>query len=234
MSELRLSGDQRRRLEEIYEGLQRDYTRIARVLEFSCLGCPDNCCDSYFLHHTYSEWIYLFEGFRALSDEHQETIQKRAKSWLKQCQREEAMGRRPQVMCPLNVDGLCILYHHRLLVCRTHGVPARLVRPDGQSLDFPGCFRCQEIILGGLHQGGPPRVERTPWLRQMALLEGEVTQGLRQQLPKMRKTIAEMLLLGPPSLPPPHGSLQKAMDRGGVERNQDHDGEQEKSGRSCA
>jgi hypothetical protein len=234
MSELRLSGEQRRRLEEIYEGLQREYTQIAQVLDFSCQGCPDNCCDSYFLHHTYSEWAYLFEGFRSLSVEHQETIRNRAERWLDQCQREEAMGRRPQVMCPLNVDGLCVLYHHRLLVCRTHGVPARIVRPDGLSLDFPGCFRCQEIILGGAHQGCPPRVERTPWLRQMALLEGEVVQGLRQQLPKVRKTIAEMLLLGPPSLPPPHSSFQKSMAICGVDRSQKHDGEQEKSGRSCA
>jgi hypothetical protein len=109
-------------------------------------------------------------------------------------------------------------------------VPARIVRPDGLSLDFPGCFRCQEIV----HEGGPSRVERTPWLRRMALLEGEVVQGWRQQLPKMRKTIAEMLLLGPPSLPSPHGTLQEPTAIGGVESNQDHDREQEKSGGSCA
>jgi hypothetical protein len=234
MSELRLTGDQRRRLEEIYEGLQREYTRIARVLDFSCHGCPDNCCDSYFLHHTYSEWAYLFEGFHSLSAEHQETIRKRARRWLDLCRREEALGRRPQVMCPLNVEGLCVLYHHRLLVCRTHGVPARIVRPDGLSLDFPGCFRCQEIVLGGAQQGGPPRVERTPWLRQMALLEGEVVQGLRQQLPKVRKTIAEMLLLGPPSLPPLDSSFEETTAIGGVGLSQDNDREQEKSGGSCA
>jgi hypothetical protein len=234
MSELRLSGDQRRCLEEIYEGLQGEYKRVAQVLDFSCQGCPDNCCDSYFMHHTYSEWIYLFEGFRSLSAEQQEKIRQRAQQWLEECQRAEETGRRPQVMCPLNVAGLCVLYGHRLLVCRTHGVPARIVRPDGLSLDFPGCFRCQEVVLGGAHGGNPPRVERTPWLRQLALLEGEVVQGKRQQLPKVRKTIAEMLLLGPPSLPLPHGPRQEAMATSGTGRSQDFDGKPEKIRKSCA
>lgn len=203
MKELSFTADQLHRLEEIYRGLEEEYRRVAGELDFSCQGCPDNCCDSHFLHHTYSEWAYLYRGFLALPHERQETILQRAKLYLAECSRAETEKRRPQAMCPLNEGGLCLLYRHRLLVCRTHGVPARLVRPDGQSLLFPGCFRCQEVVAVRC-QDAPPLVDRTPWLRRLALLEGEVLHGKRHLLPKMRKTIAEMLLQGPPSLPTPH------------------------------
>lgn len=211
MSELHLTEGQLRRLEEIYQGLEEEYLRVADELQFSCQGCPDNCCDSYFLHHTYSEWLYLFAGFMALPEEKREEILRRAEEYREACRRAEAEGRRPQAMCPLNEGGLCILYRHRLLVCRTHGVPARMVRPDGQAMEFPGCFRCQEIVSGRAQGEKPPRVERTPWLQKLAQLEGEVLQGKRHLLPKMRKTIAEMLLQGPPALPTPFCRRHEAL-----------------------
>ena len=57
-----------------------------------------------------------------------------------------SQGERPIVMCPLNDDGLCSLYKHRMMICRLHGVPSSMTRPDGQKMEFPGCFRCQEIV----------------------------------------------------------------------------------------
>ena len=48
-------------------------------------------------------------------------------------------------MCPLNDDGLCGVYGHRLMICRMHGVPNALVRPDGRRIQFAGCFRAQEL-----------------------------------------------------------------------------------------
>jgi Fe-S-cluster containining protein len=194
-----LAEKQLRELEDIYEKLQQEYARVAATLEFSCSGCPDNCCDSYFLHHTYVEWGYLWLGIKRLDPLRQQTLIARAKTSLTRYAEEMAAGRRPQVMCPLNEDGLCVVYEHRLLVCRTHGVPATMTRPDGQTLHFPGCFRCQDIARSLDDQ--PPYVARTPLLTRLALLENELLHNKRHLLPRVKMTIAEMLVKGPPTLP---------------------------------
>jgi len=135
---------------------------VARQLRFGCSGCPDNCCDSYFLHHTSIEWAYLWQGMRQLSPEQQREILHRAAGVVRVCQEELTHGRRPVVMCPLNEHGLCVLYPYRLLVCRTHGVPAVMTRPDGKRLSFPGCFRCQEVVRArGNVPGSPSRPDQT-------------------------------------------------------------------------
>lgn len=188
-------------LEEVYRQLQLDYERVAGELHFTCTGCPDNCCDSYFLHHTYAEWAYLWQGMRQLAPARQEELVRRAQAWLARCEEAERKGDRPQVMCPLNEEGLCVLYRHRLLVCRTHGVPASLTRPDGQTLRFPGCFRCQELVRGRFPAGDHPWVERTTLLRRFALLENRLLDNKRQLVPKVKMSIAEMLVQGPPVIP---------------------------------
>jgi hypothetical protein len=200
MKEVILSEQQEKELEAIYEKLQQEYERVAGVLDFSCSGCPDNCCDSYFLHHTYAEWAHLWLGIRRLEPERQQTLITRATAYVEECERELEAGRRPQIMCPLNEAGRCVLYKHRLLVCRTHGVPANMTRPDGRTLRFPGCFRCQEIVEARYEQIPPPYVERTPLLRKLALLENELLENKRNLVPKVSITIAEMLMKGPPKI----------------------------------
>jgi hypothetical protein len=199
VKEVVLAEQQVQELEDIYDKLQQEYARVAGVLDFSCSGCPDNCCDSYFLHHTYAEWAHLWRGLRRLDPQRQQALIARAKTYLAQCTEEMAAGRRPQVMCPLNENGLCVVYEHRLLVCRTHGVPATMTRPDGQTLRFPGCFRCQEIV-DGLVEQPPPYAERTPLLKRLALLENELLDNKRHLQPRVKMTIAEMLVQGPPTL----------------------------------
>jgi hypothetical protein len=192
------------RLEEIYRRLQEEYDRVAQQLNFSCNGCPDNCCDSYFLHHTYAEWAYLWRGFRLLDSTRQAELLARSRMWLERCETAIAKDERPQIMCPLNDNGRCVLYQHRLLVCRTHGVPAWVTRPDGRKLKFPGCFRCQEIVAAQYPENQPPHVERTSLLHKLAILENQLLESKRHILPKMRMTIAEMITNGPPALPHPH------------------------------
>ncbi len=204
MKEVVLSEQRVKELEAIYEKLQQEYEKVAGILNFSCSGCPDNCCDSYFLHHTYAEWAHLWQGIRQLEPKRQQTLIARAKSYLEQCERDLAVGQRPQIMCPLNEEGLCALYEHRLLVCRTHGVPATMTRPDGQILRFPGCFRCQDIVDVQYDQEQPPHVERTVLLRKLALLENELLENKRHLMPKVKITIAEMLVKGPPAIPRLH------------------------------
>ncbi len=193
------------RLAGIYREMEEVYDKVAGRLDFSCTGCPDNCCDSYFEHHTYIEWGYLWLGFRQVSAERRAEILHRAELYQEACRDALDCGLRPQVMCPLNEQGLCILYPYRLLVCRTHGVPAGMTRPDGRRLAFPGCFRCQELVGKRYRkEEAVPRMDRTPLLSQLAFLENDLLEGKRYLYPKIRLTIAQMLLQGPPSVPVPY------------------------------
>jgi hypothetical protein len=205
MKEIVVTGPLLQRMGRIFQEMETEYNRVAALLDFSCEGCSDNCCDSYFLHHTYAEWGYLWLGFRRLQEDAQQEIHRRAEVYQRDCEIALARDERPQVMCPLNQNGRCILYPYRLMVCRTHGIPATMIRPDGRRLNFPGCFRCQELVEGRYQEKTEvPQMERTPLLRQFAMLENDLMEGRRHMYPKIRLTIAQMLLQGPPSIPTPH------------------------------
>jgi hypothetical protein len=183
---------------DLFHRMEEAYDQVAEKLSFSCKGCPDNCCDSYFQHHTYLEWAYLWQGMEQFGEEKREEIEKKAADCVLAVERALAHGERPQVMCPLNESGLCILYAHRLMICRMHGVPSAMVRPDGKRLVFPGCFRCQEEVAG--HKEGVPEVDRTAFYRQLVDLEHELLGHRRHYLPRVKMTIAQMLVKGPPEL----------------------------------
>jgi hypothetical protein len=199
MKELFLPSELSCEIGEIYESMAADYDTVAQAVTLTCRGCPDNCCDSYFLHYTYSEWAYLWEGIRALDDARIDRIMQRARDYVSQSQLLIAKGERPQLMCPLNEKGLCSLYEHRLMICRTHGVPATLTRPDGQRLRFPGCFRCQEIVQDKYAvESEAPAVDRTILFKRLAQLEARFLGDKRGLFPKIKLTIAEMIVGGPP------------------------------------
>lgn len=186
----------------LYEDMENAYDAVARQLGHTCDGCPDNCCDSYFLHHTYIEWAYLWQGLAALPEGRRRELVARAEAYELEAQKKIAQGQRPKLMCPLNERGRCSLYAHRLMVCRTHGVPASMTRPDGKRLEFPGCFRCQELVAAqDLAQDELVLMERTELLKRLVLLEQEFLQGKRHIAPRVKRTIAAMLLSGPPDLP---------------------------------
>ncbi len=176
-------------LATLYAEIETAYDQVATLLEFSCRQCPDNCCDSYFQHHTYIEWAYLREGFAALPAERQARYQERAQTARALYQEAIDRGERPQVMCPVNDEGRCGLYQHRLLICRLHGVPASHTSPNGQQHQFPGCFRCQELTQG---LANVTTMDRTRFFKSMVGLE-QAFLGSRQ-LPRVRMTLAEMLL----------------------------------------
>lgn len=183
------------RLAKLYERMAEAYDLVAKELAFTCEECPDNCCDSFFLHHTLIEWAYLWRGLQELPPESLHKIKTRAKSYLEEATGSMAKGERPQVMCPLNDDGLCSLYHHRLMICRMHGVPAKITRPDGQSMQFPGCFRCQELTVG---LDEVPEVDRTELYQELAELERQLVESTGKARPRIKMTIAEMIVNGPP------------------------------------
>lgn len=208
MKEVTLVPDLVERMRRIYEAMEEEYEQVAAQLHFSCDGCPDNCCDSWFQHHTFVEWGYLWLGFCGLSQARREEILRRSRLYVAASEQALARNERPQVMCPLNEEGRCTLYAYRLMVCRTHGVPATMQRPDGKRLDFPGCFRCQELVRNTFPDAAAvstmPRVERTLLLRELAKLENELMEGKRHLYPRLNLTIAQMLLQGPPKIATPH------------------------------
>ena len=182
----------------LYEDMEQAYDNVAQQLGHGCDGCPDNCCDSYFLHHTYIEWAYLWQGLAALPEDRRQTLLSRAEAYERQAQMEQ----RPKLMCPLNEEGRCSLYAHRLMVCRTHGVPASMTRPDGRQLKFPGCFRCQELVESkAIAEDELPLMERTELLSRLVVLEQKLLGGKRHMAPKVKRTISSMLASGPPELP---------------------------------
>ncbi|MUM76606.1 hypothetical protein GKC30_03045 [Pseudodesulfovibrio sp. F-1] len=193
-----------RKLAAIYDAMVSRYVESAQVIGLTCDDCAENCCLTFFQHHTYVEWAYLWEGLAALPPERLEAVRQRAHEYVEQAREALSRGLRPRVMCPLNLDreqGLCGLYDHRLMICRMHGVPNELVRPDGRRVSFPGCQRCQGLTEG-LRAGGHavPVVDRTPLYKELAALEMRFVGANLRRLPKVDHTIAEMIVLGPPRL----------------------------------
>lgn len=178
------------KLADLFEDIEMAYGTTARLLDFSCQGCPDNCCNSYFRHHTYIEWAYLRQGLSALPAERRDACLSRAGEYILQAEQALAQGERPEIMCPLNDEGRCGLYMHRMLICRLHGVPATMRFPNGQRRAFPGCFRCQEITEG---RDNAPAMDRTLFFQRMLLLEKEFTKAAGS-LPRLKMSLAEMLL----------------------------------------
>ncbi|MDD3311711.1 hypothetical protein [Pseudodesulfovibrio sp.] len=193
-----------RKLAAIYDRMVDQYASAASAIGLTCDGCDDNCCLSFFQHHTYVEWAYLWEGLNQLPPDRLETIRDKARAYVDDAMAAQARGERPHLMCPLNVDerqGVCGLYGHRLMICRMHGVPNALTKPDGSGVRFPGCHRCQELTAGLEAEGRPvPMVDRTPLYRDLVTLEMQFVGANLRQLPKVDHTIAEMIVLGPPRL----------------------------------
>ncbi len=202
MKELTLSRELSNRISELYEDMEENYDQVAKELNFSCHECKDNCCDSYFLHHTYVEWAYLWEGIRSLPDKVVTRIMERVETYITESEKMLVRGERPNLMCPLNENGLCVLYSHRLMICRLHGVPASFKRPDDHKISFPGCFRCQDLVK---FQKDTPyngsEMDRTNFFRSMVELEVDFLGSRRINAPKVKLTLAQMLALGPPHLP---------------------------------
>lgn len=173
----------------LFAQMDAAYDRTARTAGFACNGCEDNCCRTRFYHHTLMERLYLQSGLTALPLQQQRRIRDRARAAVGQMEALERDGRPVRVMCPLNEQGRCTLYDHRPMICRLHGIPNTLRRPDGRILNGPGC---DDYYL----QCGPTsgdRLDRTPLYTAMA----DIERRLRDRLgfnSKVKLTVAQMIL----------------------------------------
>lgn len=187
------------RLAELYRHMETAYADAAARLGLTCEGCADNCCTSYFQHHTYVEWAYFWQGLTELPEDVRQRYLGRARRAVAEAQTARMHGKRPEVMCLVNDGGRCSLYTHRLMICRLHGVPNVLRRPDGRVLSFPGCWRSQEICTAA--KGDVPLLDRTPFYLRLIEIERTFL-GARRfgKLPKVDLTLAEMMVQGPPEM----------------------------------
>lgn len=113
------------RLAEIYKAIDNLYDAAMKHYSFSCEGCADNCCATKFYHHTNIEELYLAEGLKKLDEDKKKEILSRAEDVVKI---HNSSPDDVRVMCPLNENGLCIVYEHRPMICRIHGVPYQMFK----------------------------------------------------------------------------------------------------------
>jgi Fe-S-cluster containining protein len=177
------------RLRQVFADMDQKYIHAAVHYGFQCNGCEDNCCLTRFYHHTYLEFLFIRKGFENLDPLERHSIHGRAEEVCRQTELADTHGTTVRLMCPLNNDGLCTLYHYRPMICRLHGIPHEL-RKSGQPVTYgPGCSDFDKRCADKSYL----KFDRTPFYFNMAGLENEFKQavGLTDRI---RLTIAEMIL----------------------------------------
>jgi len=177
------------RVEQLFERMDNAYDRAAEQSGFVCNGCENNCCMTRFDHHTLLEFLYLREGLARLPSGLRETLRQRALAVMEQAADLQRRRKAVRVMCPLNEDGRCILYAHRPMICRLHGIPHALRRPDGTVQTGPGC----DDYYAQCGASTRNRLDRTPLYVAMAQLEQLLRTELRFDR-KIKMTVAEMIV----------------------------------------
>ena len=176
------------KLKSVYADMDRQYEPVATGYGFVCRGCEENCCRTRFYHHTLLEYLYIREGFNTLAPDKQRRVGNRVKTVIAISAVADRKGITVNEMCPLNFDGRCILYAYRPMICRLHGLPHALHRPDKGIQFHPGCH----IFVDQCKDSSYSRLDRTPFYIEMARLERKLkaAAGITQ---KLKMTVAEML-----------------------------------------
>jgi Fe-S-cluster containining protein len=172
----------------LFESMDRAYRLCADRYGFVCNGCDNNCCRSRFFHHTLLEYSYIRQGLDQLPADLRRRVDQRARDALSLTDRAADGGRPRRTMCPLNEGGRCVLYAHRPMICRLHGIPHILRRPDGRHQTGPGC----DDFVRRCGNSPNDRLDRTPLYARMALLE----QRARRQMgfnEKIKMSIAQII-----------------------------------------
>lgn len=97
-------------------------------------GC-DSCCRHFSV--SWVEAVSLALAARSLSGEQLDFL------------RNHATSSANQDICPLLVDGACILYAHRPIICRTHGLPILIRQGTDMRVDYcPRNFTHTKTLSG--------------------------------------------------------------------------------------
>jgi hypothetical protein len=175
-------------LSRLFRDMDEAYGQAAAAHGFICGGCEDNCCRTRFYHYTLNEYVYLRIGLSQLPQPDQQRIYSKAQQAVNEMDAADQQGLSVKTMCPLNENERCRLYGYRPMICRLHGIPHQLLRPDGQRQVGPGCGdfdrRCG--------MSGRIFLDRTPLYAGLADLERRIRRKLGFE-GKLRMTIAHIL-----------------------------------------
>lgn len=176
-------------IKALFESMDQAYETVAARYGFHCEGCEENCCQTRFHHHTVTEYLYIMEGVRQLTEVQQEAAVRRANQVVEKTRLAENTGQPVRIMCPLNENEMCLVYPWRPMICRLHGLPHELCGPGGRISKGVGCRQFDSQTKGKPYV----RFDRTPIYKEMAFLEREIRQvaGVTK---KIKMTIAEMLV----------------------------------------
>ena len=176
------------RLEKIYANMDEMYNQAAEYYGFTCTGCLDNCCLTRFYHHTLLEYLYIKKGFGNLDADIRSDGKTKALEVLKLTAEADKNQQTARIMCPLNLDGLCLIYHFRPMICRMHGISHELNMPGRGIRRSPGCDEFTKLCASKKYY----KFDRTPFYKKMAGLEKDLkeTAGITE---KIKMTIAEMI-----------------------------------------
>ncbi|PID40306.1 MAG: hypothetical protein CR984_03885 [Proteobacteria bacterium] len=172
--------------------MSQAYAAVAERYGFRCNGCEDNCCQTRFYHHTLLEYHYLSKGLRRLDNRIRKMIIEKAIRAIEKMEDADRRNESVRIMCPLNHKGRCLTYVYRPMICRLHGIPHELRRPDGGRVHNPGC----DEFFNQCRQCGKTEYipfDRTPYYRKMAFLEKELRRKTGHTA-KLKLTIAQMVV----------------------------------------
>ena len=179
------------RISKLYYTMDRAYADAADHYAFHCSGCDCNCCEERFYHYTGAEHIFLAYGLACLGHDVKTGIFSRADEAMRLYQLHDASLEAGRAVCPLNLDGLCMLYGYRPMICRLQGIPHYIKKLGQPQKRGPGCHVFNEKIL-------PEKLsdfsfDHTPFYLEMAAIEIEIRNMLNYK-GRYKKTVAEMLL----------------------------------------
>ena len=183
---------------KLFLAMNEKYHETATHYGFHCNGCVDNCCMTLFYHHTYLEFFYLKTGFERLSSHLKNQLHQRAVEVCRQHHETNPKRISARTMCPANIEGKCVVYHYRPMICRLHGIPSEWSIPQksGAVRTFisSGC----EEFSRQCKKTEYHKFDRTSFYKQMAMLENQLKThfGIDQ---KIKKTVAEIILCETPS-----------------------------------
>ena len=177
------------RLQFIFDDMDRQYGAAAEYYGFHCSGCEDNCCRTRFYHHTYLEYLYIHAGLNRLAPQEKQEVKSRATLVYSNFREADEKVAPNKQMCPLNSDGLCVIYRYRPMICRLHGIPHELRKPGKNVVRGPGCGMFAVQYSDKSYR----KFDRTPLYFAMAKLESELKQAVGLT-GKIKMTIAEMIV----------------------------------------
>lgn len=177
------------RLKTLYAAMDQKYKEAADYYGFHCQGCRDNCCLTRFYHYTLLEYLYILKGYNTLGSDRQIETKNRALEVCRKTDEADKKGTAVRLMCPLNFDGLCILYDYRPMICRLHGIPHELQKAGQNVIHSPGC----DAFAEQNREKSYFKFDRTPFYIKMAELENKLKKAANIKQ-KIKMTVAQMLM----------------------------------------